>query len=220
MIIGGQGGWEVNQLSLSFHRGFASEGRGSRPSPSHRQRAATVQMNSLQQQPLSSPAATRSASTRNQPANSFRCELRGGGWGRGVLRAWCYDWELSNWQVCLNPVSDTHIAPPTPLLGSDNNRVGFQQHENTFQNDRFIQRRRGYSTYIGCSISLIPSLCGRCTICLVQSTCQVYVWLFLVEYVSTVKARKQLGDTWNNLTVIYDNKKLLRVQKTVFRGLT
>lgn len=34
-----------------------------------------LQINSLQQQPLSSPAETRSASARNQTTNSFRSEL-------------------------------------------------------------------------------------------------------------------------------------------------
>ncbi len=77
-----------------------------------------LQINSLQQQPLSSPAATRSASARNQPANSFRSELCGGGEGR---RFHCVIVMLCNWQVCLNPACDTNMAPPAPCWGRTTN---------------------------------------------------------------------------------------------------
>lgn len=86
-----------------------------------RQQAVTItythseqlQINSLQQQPLSSPAATRSASTRNQPANSFPSELwgggGGGGWGRdgtgdfvaSMLWLWCCVIDRYVWIQCL-----------------------------------------------------------------------------------------------------------------------
>lgn len=67
--------WVPTQLSLLCGREIALEGRGNRPSPSHTEQQ--LQINPLQQQPLCSPATTRPASTRNQPANSFRSELNG-----------------------------------------------------------------------------------------------------------------------------------------------
>lgn len=51
-------------------------------------------------------------STRNQPANSFRSELWGGGEGQGVCGLSVLIVMLCNWQVCVNPVCDTNITPP------------------------------------------------------------------------------------------------------------
>lgn len=97
-----------------------------RPSLLH---AEHLQINSLQQQPLPSPAATRSASTRNQAANSFRSESWGGGRSRGVFSrgVWCCDCGVIDryvWipmRVWFKPYSP--LLPPSLSLGSDNKRV-------------------------------------------------------------------------------------------------
>lgn len=142
VIIGGRG-WMRDDSARPFMWPDDCLG-GTRQQPVTMTHREQLQMNSLQQQPLSSPAATRSASTRNQPANSFRSELWGGGEGRGVCGLIVVIVMLCNWQVCLNPVSDANITPPT--LRSDNKHVHVQhEREKTCRDDGAIQGWRGYS---------------------------------------------------------------------------
>lgn len=139
-------GMHERWISSAFHvtGGLPRRDEAAGPSPSHTE--SSYKLIHSNNKPLSSPAATRSASARNQPANSFRSELWGGGEGRGVCGLGVVIVMLCNWQVCLNPVSDANTAPPTPLLGSNNKRVCFQEREKTCQDDRAIQRLRGYSS--------------------------------------------------------------------------
>lgn len=75
-----------------------------------------------------------------QPANSFRCEVEEKGrWVRGLRVVIVM---LCNWQCESSVWCKLHTAL-SPLLGSDDKH--FQEREGTRQDDRAIQRWRGYS---------------------------------------------------------------------------
>lgn len=182
-------GRDERRITWAFHvtRGLPQRDGAAGRHQSHTH-TEQLQINSFQQQPLSSPAATRSTSTRNQPANSFRSELWGQRWrmggGVGVWRLHVVI-VLCKWQVCLDPVSDANITPPTLPPGSR------QQTGLLPRTWKYMPRRQGYSDVTGLFIWL-NTHCVQHNIDfphvwikdILPNTVQhqVYIWLFLVEY--------------------------------------
>lgn len=118
VIIGGhRDACEVNQLSLSCDRGgFAPEGRGSGPSPSHTGSSYKLIHSNNNPCPHLLQHALQAFAINQRIPSAPSCE------GRRFCALRVAIVILCNWQACLNPVSD---ASPT----LDNKHVGFLECE-------------------------------------------------------------------------------------------
>lgn len=118
VIIGGhRDACDVNQLSLSCDRGgFAPEGRGSGPSPSHTGSSYKLIHSNNNPCPHLLQHALQAFAINQRIPSAPSCE------GRRFCELRVAIVILCNWQACLNPVSD---ASPT----LDNNHIGFLECE-------------------------------------------------------------------------------------------